>query len=398
MNLRASDVSSLVWRGLPGLAGIGLSFSACSASGPDEPSPEPAEVLVLTSNFQTGGEAGLAVTATDASAPGGTVVASAGPSVLHSDAVVRAAFDRAYVVNRLGGDNIQVLDPTTGFTTLHQLSVGAGSNPQDIAVVAPERAYVALYNAASLLIVNPESGETLGTVDLSAFAEGDPDGLPELSSVLQVGDFLIVAAQRLERSSSGFSPLGDSRLIRVSLSTDLPVDSMVLQAANPFGLLKLEADGAHVAIPCPGLVGSLDGGVERIQAATFVTEGLVVTEEMLGGDVLSVLGLPGIAGGDGQTLQWLTIVSQSEADGSANTRLVLLKQTPAPSLSVTPILEPDGFVLWDMLQSSSGRIWVTDRTLTAPGVWVYPDEALQNPTFVAFGADLLPPTWGVALN
>ena len=45
-----------------------------------------------------------------------------------------------YVVNRFGGDNIQVIDPAQNYATVRQFSVGNGSNPQDIAFVSPTKA------------------------------------------------------------------------------------------------------------------------------------------------------------------------------------------------------------------------------------------------------------------
>ena len=57
----------------------------------------------------------------------------------------RASFGgRIYVVNRLNADNIQIIDPQQGYTTPAnaQVSVGNGSNPQDIAFVNATKAYV----------------------------------------------------------------------------------------------------------------------------------------------------------------------------------------------------------------------------------------------------------------
>ncbi|HSA16255.1 MAG TPA: hypothetical protein P5346_16055, partial [Spirochaetota bacterium] len=63
--------------------------------------------------------------------------------------------DYVYVVNRLMGDNIQVLDRTDNYGTVAQESTDQGSNPQDIAVVSDTVAYVTRYNKKALWIVNP---------------------------------------------------------------------------------------------------------------------------------------------------------------------------------------------------------------------------------------------------
>src|SRR5512132_2468918 len=71
---------------------------------------------------------------------------------VHSDARLRWYDGRIYVVNRLGQDNIQVIDPAAGYTTVLQFSTGNGSNPSDIAFVSPAKAYVACFGNPNLLV------------------------------------------------------------------------------------------------------------------------------------------------------------------------------------------------------------------------------------------------------
>ena len=78
-----------------------------------------------------------------------------------SDPKVRHALGRHYVINRFLGDNIQIIDPAT-FQTIRQFSTGAGTNPQDIAVVSDTKAYVTAYDGTDLLIVNPTTGAITG--------------------------------------------------------------------------------------------------------------------------------------------------------------------------------------------------------------------------------------------
>ena len=63
---------------------------------------------------------------------------------VHSDALARSFGGRVYVVNRLRADNIQIIDPQQGYTTPAnaQVSVGNGTNPQDIAFMNANKAYV----------------------------------------------------------------------------------------------------------------------------------------------------------------------------------------------------------------------------------------------------------------
>ena len=83
---------------------------------------------------------------------------------VHSEAIARffvnpSAFPggRVYVVNRLGADSIQVLDPQLGFITPTNgvLAVGNGTNAWDIVFVNTNKAYVSRLGSPKLLIINP---------------------------------------------------------------------------------------------------------------------------------------------------------------------------------------------------------------------------------------------------
>lgn len=373
-----------------------LVLIACT-SGADEtpsPTPQPPSLMTLTSNFQVGGEAGIVP----------PTLVNNGVSVLHADAVARSFGGKVYVVNRLGADNIQLLDPTQNFKTLSQFSVGAGTNPQDIAVVSAERAYVALYNEAYLLVVNPQTGATLGTIDLAPWSLEDPDGLPEASSLMVVDEQLFVTLQRLERASPNYLPTGESTILRIDLRSDTVTGALPLAFDNPFGLMRLEADGTSVLLAEPGVVGNpYDGGVERIDLVQFQSMGTVLSEAEVQADVLRA-----VQDGDAGLM---VLLSERQSDGSDNTRWSRLELPGAgtygvrstPAGAIPPpleevLLEPSGFVLWDLLQTPEGDWWVTDRTLKAPALWSLSSQSGSAPTAIPFGADLLPPTWMVVIE
>ncbi|MFM7199787.1 MAG: hypothetical protein ACKO6N_03270 [Myxococcota bacterium] len=345
-----------------------LLLLSCSEMPEDSPTPEvPIERISLTSNFQVGG---LALLHAD-----GTV--SAAQTVLHGDAVAREAFGLLYVVNRLGGDNIQVLDPAADFATIQQLSVGAGSNPQDIAVVSSQQAFVAAYNRSALLEVDLSTGALLRELDLSSFAADDPDGYPELSSVLLVEDRLVVALQRLERTSSGYIPLGDSYLVQLDVQSGQVLRSLRLAYANPVGLLKAGTDGL-LRVPLSGRFGVVgDGGVELIEPRALTSLGVLVDEQTLQGDVLAVTGaqpLYVVTGQDSVGMDARTALLRWDGDG------------------IETLLQSNGWHLWDVEADANGVVWCTDRNLKAPGVWKLSPED-STPVFTAFGAEVLPPTW-----
>ena len=241
------------------------------------------DLFVITTDFSTGSTAFLAANAAEAE------VNLLG---IHSDAVGHYHDGRVYIVNRLGQDNILVLDAMDLRTPLTQFSVGNGANPHDIEIVAPDKAYVTRYDTASLLIVNPQDGAELGQIDLSAFA--DADGLPEVSQIVRVGDRLYLSCQRLDRNG-GWGPADVSYLIVVDLATDSLVDvdpdaegvqGIALSAANPNSMAVV---GEQIAVGVVVNFGDRSGGVEIVDTTTNRSLGLAVSEEDLGGDITSMV-------------------------------------------------------------------------------------------------------------
>ncbi len=241
------------------------------------------DLFVITTDFSTGSTAFLAANEAEAE------VNLLG---IHSDAVGHYHDGRVYIINRLGQDNILVLDAMDLRAPLTQFSVGNGANPHDIEIVAPDKAYVTRYGTASLLIVNPQDGAELGHIDLSAFA--DADGLPEVSQIVRVGDRLYLSCLRLDRDG-GWAPVDISYLIVVDIATDTLVDvdpdaegvqGIALSVANPNSMVAV---GEQIAVGVVGFFGDRSGGVEIVDTATNRSLGLAVSEEDLGGDITSMI-------------------------------------------------------------------------------------------------------------
>ena len=211
---------------------------------------------------------------------------------IHSDAVVRTYRDKVYILNRLGQDNVIVLSRSDLKTPLTQYSTGNGSNPHDMAFVSEEKAYISRYERTQLLIVNPVTGDSLGAVDLLGFA--DADGLPEISQLALYGDHLFVACQRLDRDN-GFVPTGVSVIAVVDVMTDQVVDvdvntagvqGIVMASKNPAGAVQR---GSKWFLSAVNTFGDLtDGGIEVIDLANLRSEGVVLGEMALGGNLSSL--------------------------------------------------------------------------------------------------------------
>ncbi|MFC1526892.1 FlgD immunoglobulin-like domain containing protein [Candidatus Latescibacterota bacterium] len=237
-------------------------------------------IFVVTTDFTTGSTAYL---------PPGAEEAQIGRLPLHGDLAVRYAMGKVYVIERLPRDNIVVYDAGDPGTLERQFSVGNGTNPQDIAVVSPERAYVTRYEVPTVLIVNPTTGDSLGHVDLSAFA--DADGIPEMGEMVVIGTRLYVSVQRLDRSGFPWTTVDVSYLVIVDAASGQIVDAdpeadgiqgIRLAAANPNSLIRV---GGRIAVSGAATLGDVAGGIEIVDPAGGQSTGLVVTEEALGGDI-----------------------------------------------------------------------------------------------------------------
>jgi hypothetical protein len=210
-----------------------------------------------------------------------------------ADAVVRWHDGLVWVVNRRGCDNLQAVSPATG-STVRQFSTGNGTNPQDVAFVSDTKAFVSLYESASLAIVNPSTGAVTGAVSLAAFA--DADGLPEAARMARVGRRVFVALQRLDRNA-GSQPNHPSWIAVVDADADTVVDAdpatpgtqaIVLAARNPVTAFAFDPVAHRLLVGCAGRYGVDDGGIEALDTAWLTSLGLVATEAALGGDVLDV--------------------------------------------------------------------------------------------------------------
>jgi len=298
-----------------------------------------------------------------------------------SDSAVRVHGDRIYLVGRFGCDFVQVVDAAT-LATLDQWSVGNGTNPQDIEVFTPTKAYVSLYERNFLRIVNPQNGADLGSIDLSAFA--DADGLPETAEMALVGDRLFVALQRLSRPA--FSPSNPSYVVVIDCNTDQIVDvnpgapgvqPIVLTGRNPISELVLDPVRHKLYIAEVGAFGVNDGGVEFVNPSTLQAEGFFITEAALGGDLNAARLWTDCTG--------YAIVN----DATFRTKLVRFDRCLGQGLGICH--QSNGFDLCDLeIDYARAQVLVSDRDLVLPGVRVFRTNGCAQSTVnpIDFG---LPP-------
>ena len=313
-------------------------------------------VFVTTTDFSTGSASVLDLE--------NGCAADINVASIHSDAEARYFGGLIYVANREAEDNIEVLDPAASFATLQEFSVGASSNPHDIHVLTPTRAYVTRYDETDLWIIDPSAPAHTGTISLAALA--DADGIPEMDRMVRVGDYLFVSIQRLDRNQPFFPPTGTSYLAVIDVTTDMLVDTdggtigtqpITLTGADPYSEIQLDPYTGKLYVSCVGFFGLLDGGVEVVNPATFQSEGYMLTEAEAGGDITDVeIVAPDLG---------YAIISD------ASFHNVLIAFNPQTGLKTATVYAPGAFVLNDCEPSPDGVLFVTDRTPVLPGIRKY---------------------------
>ena len=339
-----------------------LLVTACAPTPERDPAIR-GDLFVLTTDFETG-----AFSIVDS----GTGEAAVNVGLVHSDATARVRGDRVYVVSRLGQDNVTALDVGDRYAVLWQASTEPGSNPQDIAFASDRKAYVSRLERTGLLVLDPETGATLGAIDLASLA--DADGFPEPAAMLEVGDRIVVAVERLDRNDA-YRPSGPGALAVIDPATDRLERTIALTAANPYGDMAIGPDG-RLLVAEAGAFGELDGGIEAVDVAAGTAHGLLLDEATLGGDVTAFAVVE-----DGSV--WLvvsdasfvkSVVRWDPADGSRRT---IVAGTSLLLPCVVPIPGP--------------RVVVCDRTRESPGLRFYDLEGRQQGEPIDVG---LPP-WAV---
>jgi hypothetical protein len=283
------------------------------------------------------------------------------------DAVLAENDGLLYVVGRFGCDNVSVHDPDNGFALIGEYSVGAGSNPQGMAF-SPDgaKAYVSRQEEDDVLVVEPLTGAVLGSIDLSAWA--DADGSAELGQLLRVGDYIFVAVGRLDRDFY-WLPVGDSYLAVIDTQSDALLDvdpeqpglqAILLTGTNPAWELHLDPE-EKIVLSCVGSFGLQDGGVERVDPVALASEGFLIDEAALGGDVNDVA----IASADAA----YAIVSDAAFDTQ------LKRFDPASGGGVELVVAAAGYQYTDIEIDASGDLYLTDRSPGASGLRVYDAES-----------------------
>ena len=210
---------------------------------------------------------------------------------ISGDPVARATGGDVDIVNRFFFDNIQSLDPAAGFTTTLQFSTGNGSNPHDVLAVDSTRDYVTRYEPPynDILIAARADGAPLGSIDLSTLAT-NASGTPRADSLALADGFVFASMQNIDAT---FTAYGPGRVAVIDPATDLVKRTITMAGRNPLGPPSVHPVTGDLYYAMAGIFGGtlprdLSGGIEVIDVKTHTTRGLLVDDDLLGGNVSSV--------------------------------------------------------------------------------------------------------------
>src|SRR5262245_7643010 len=230
--------------------------------------------FVLTTDFVTGSYSVVDLTSR-------TVFKDIRLGGVGNDAIARLFNGRVYVVNRLPVNSVQILDPQQGFTTPTTngvLSVDSDSDPQDIAFVNANKAYVSRLASARLLIINPTTLTRLGELDLSSLAKpDDSDGSPGPAYML-VRSGLVYVELRHE--------VANGEVAVIDATNDRIITVLQLHGKNPVSELQFSPTLNRILVSSVGDFTVNDGGIDAINPDTnTVDPDFVVKEANMRGDI-----------------------------------------------------------------------------------------------------------------
>jgi DNA-binding beta-propeller fold protein YncE len=332
-----------------------------SVDQPTEPEPSAySTALVITTDYQSGAYSTIAL-------DDHTVEKDV--AFIHSDAMCRfdLVTETPFFVLRLGSDAIDVLNPNT-FEIDEEYSVEPASNPQDIAVVSADRAYVSRLELNEILIVEPLTGDEIGTVDLSEYA--DDDGIAEIAG-MQVMDGMVYAlVQRIDRDNN-WTPAGTSYLVAIDAETGEIEGDFELAGTNPYEAIVYSEVLEKFIISEAGDFSDLENaGVEFFDPVEQTLSGFIVTEQELGGNVTKAVAVS-------ETKGYALI--GVEGENGNDTHVVIFN--PETGKKTGTLIETEGWNYGNIvLTPDQTELWVSDRTTEKPGIRIFDTETDEEKT------------------
>ena len=193
-----------------------------------------------------------------------------------SDPVLKKLGDKLYIVNR-GENNVTVLDAAT-FSYLGQLGTGAGSNPQDVAVVG-DKMYIPALGTTGVVVGTLGATATI-TIDLHTVLATNTTQ-PDCVAACAVGTDVYVACENLD---NGFQPVTNGLIAVIDSTTDTVRTHFSLPVKNPQSLIHQLPDTRLVV----STYDAVNGCIAAITPGTTPTATCLTTNALLGGEPTTV--------------------------------------------------------------------------------------------------------------
>jgi hypothetical protein len=311
--------------------------------------------------------------------PSLTVTIDAIAGVAGPDPIVRRLGEELFIVNRAGGDNVTIIDAIT-HDLIAQHAVGAGANPQDVAVFA-DTLFVPALAEPGVVAIDRSNGNS-SVIDLSSL---DVDGHPNCVSAYVVDGRVFVACGVLDET---YTPRGNGKLAVIDATTHVHLTTLDLPVANPLGLLQPAAATGLAARQL--LLGTVpdyqdfsSGCLLSITATASPTATCLLSNQLMGGYANHVE-----SSADGEQL-WLAVNGFSADDFSPFGNLRSYDVTTA-TLSPTPISGGTQIIV-DFAVCPSGVVVAADRSQGESGLRVYEAGAEVTASPLSIG---MPPGYG----
>ncbi len=224
------------------------------------------------------GPAGGAVRAFDAASPWGSPTAAL---TTGGGTRLRYAAGRVYAVSA-AADSITLIRPDD-WTVQRVYALGAGSGPQDVAVVGPRTAYVTRAGSTRLLRLDLETGATAETADFAPFA--DADGNPDMARMAVHAGRVFVQLQRFNTSTYTYALPSYLAVVDAAGGELIDADPVAagvqpidLAGRAPRGRMHVQSDERRLVVSASGDFWDA-GGIEVIDLDGLQTLGLALREE-----------------------------------------------------------------------------------------------------------------------
>jgi len=323
-------------------------------------------VVVTPSNNFTPGQPGILATV---DVMDKTVAMGAGPAMaVGSDPMLRKIGDELFIINR-AENNITILD-AEDLHLVEQISTGANSNPQDVAIIG-DKLYVPTLGNAGMVELTRGSNAII-EYDLSV---DDPDGKPNCASIFHVNNDLYVACGLLDNTQMFLPPRGNAKVYLVDPATRMIRRTVTLTTKNPIGLLEQIPEHApnagDLVVPTIDFANGM-GCVERITLGSTSASGGCIVQNTQLGNFASRVGFHAVkfTGPVAPHIIVAPMMYVSVPDPADFTKAAL-RAYDMSSATLSDMKSPATQTIGDLGVCPDGHIVVTDTTMATNGVRIY---------------------------